>query len=157
MPSDFKQFITRMRELPQALELAVQNLTDAQLDTPYGEGKWTSRQIVHHLVDAHVNGYIRVRLILTEKNPTLRPYNQEAWAELVDAKSMPIGPSLIALKGIHERFCELLESLIVSDWERTANHPEVGEVTLGRLIEEYADHGESHLKQITSLKSRNNW
>ena len=157
MKDVYRDSVDRMRRLPTSIEQAVSGLSDAQLETPYGDGKWTIRQVVHHLVDAHINGYVRIRLVLTEENPTLKTYDQEAWAELSDAKSMSIEPSLIAIRGIHERFCALLESLVDSDMDSTASHPEVGQVTLGGLIQVYADHGDNHLGQIMKLKREKGW
>ena len=146
-----QEFIDSILTLPQRLAKLTAQMTDAQLDTPYRKGGWTVRQVVHHLVDSHTNGYVRIKLMLAEEHPTLRLYNQEVWAEFDDVKIMPIESSLKILDGLHERLAYIFEHASESDYKRTAYHPEVGDVTLEYELENYATHGENHLKQITGL------
>ena len=149
--------IATVRKLPSSVEAAVKGLSDRQLDTPYRSGGWTVRQVVHHLADSHLNAFTRMKLILTEDKPTLKPYDQNKWAKLIDTKQAPIESSLAILKGLHERWTTLLESLPEGSWGRTAYHPERGEVSLENLLTTYADHGEKHVGQITGLRSVKQW
>lgn len=111
--------INQIRMLPTKLEDAVRRLNDAQLDTPYGEGKWTLRQVVHHLADSHINALSRFKLVLTEDNPIIKPYRQEQWATLPDSLKQPLEPSLQILRGLHYRWSALLENVPESAWQRT--------------------------------------
>jgi len=156
-PDERKNYIEEIKNLPAKLEAAVIGLNGEQLDTPYREGGWTVRQVVHHLVDSHGNAIICMKLLLTEDYPTLRPYNQEDWVKLPDTNKMPISNSLQILKGLHERWGYLLERVQDSDWSRSGFHPEDGEVVLEGLLKTYAHHGNNHLMQITDLKERMNW
>jgi len=156
-PAERTEKIDALRRLPEALEVAVRGLTDQQLDTPYREGGWTVRQVVHHLADSHMNAFIRMKLILTEENPTLKPYDQERWATQADVMKMPIGSSLMLLRGLHQRWAVLLEQVPGDAWGRTAYHPEHGEVTLERQLITYAAHGEKHIGHIMGLRTLRGW
>ena len=96
-----------------------------------------------------MNGYIRTKLILTEDNPTLKTYQQDAWADLPEAKTGALQPSLSILEGLHKRWVDLLMNLPEKDWEKTGNHPESGKLTLDDLLDIYVRHCENHLKQIS--------
>jgi DinB family protein len=146
-----------IQRLPANLEVALKGLNDRQLDTPYREGGWSIRQVVHHLTDSHLNGFVRMKLVLTEEQPTLKPYDQEAWARTADAVQTPILSSLAILKGLHARWSALLESLPESSFQRTAYHPEIGAVTLDDLLATHARHGDNHLAQITGLRVARGW
>jgi len=132
-------------------------LNEAQLDTPYGPGKWTVRQVVHHLADGHLNAFARFKLIMTEDHPTIKPYNQDLWAELADTVATPVEPSLQIIRGVHNRWGRLLRSIPESSWSRSAHHSERGEVTLESLLAIYGEHGEKHVGQITALRTRQGW
>jgi len=149
--------IDRIRTLPSALEEAVKGLTDKQLDTPYRDGGWTVRQVIHHLADAHMNAFVRMKLILTEQKPAIKPYNQNAWAALPDSAEMPIGVSMEILRGLHDRWARLLDRVPEGDWTRNAVHPERGEVTLEGQLGVYATHGEKHIEHIMSLRRAKGW
>ena len=151
-----KDYINQISFLPQALEKLIHGLTDQQLDTPYGEGKWTIRQVVHHLADAHCTGIVRFKKILTENNPILPTYEQDEFAELPDM-SLPLEPSLDILRGIHERWAVMLEGVDEPGWKRTARHPEDGQYTLDSLLEVYANHGVTHLGHIKQLLDQKHW
>jgi hypothetical protein len=155
--TDRHDLITKLRRLPAAVEAAVKDLTDAQLKTPYREGGWTAGQVVHHLADSHLNGFVRMKLMLTEVGPVLKPYDQDAWARLSDTAAMPIESSLWILRGLHERWVALLENLPEASWKRSAFHPEVGVITLADLLADYARHGEQHLEQLTRLRVAQGW
>jgi uncharacterized damage-inducible protein DinB len=157
LPEERHALIARLAELPVLVAEAVHGLTDAQLDTPYREGGWTVRQVVHHLVDSHVNGYVRMRLILTEERPALKPYDQDAWAALHDAAHGPVAPSLQVLEGLHARWAALLSSLPDAAWARTGLHPARGAMSLDDFLELYARHGPHHAGQIQELRTRNGW
>jgi hypothetical protein len=143
--------------LPPYLKKAVAGLTPAQLDTPYREGGWCPRQIVHHLADSHMNSFIRFKLCLTENNPQIKPYNQDAWAKLADVTGIDIAFSLSLLEGLHARFRALLSSLGESDFQKTFLHPENGLMTLDRTLQIYAWHGKHHAGQILGLRAEKNW
>lgn len=142
---------------PSALRAAVKGLTDAQLDTPYRPEGWTVRQLVHHVADSHMNAYTRFRLALTEDNPTIKPYDEAAWAELPDARSLPIGVSLDLLDRIHERLVHLLRATKDADFQRTLQHPENGPMTMDSLLAVYAWHGRHHTAHVTRLRERMKW
>ncbi len=143
--------------LPAALRAAVAGLSDAQLDTPYRPDGWTVRQLVHHVADSHVNAYTRARLALTEDTPTIKPYAEAAWAELADAKTMPIDPSLGILDGIHARWTVLLRSIDPAAFAKSVLHPDNGPMTLDLLTALYAWHSRHHIAHITALRARNAW
>jgi len=152
-----KGLIQDIADTPSALKTAVQGLTDKQLDTPYREGGWTVRQVVHHLPDSHMNSYVRFRLALTEAEPTIKPYEEHLWAELFDARTAPISVSLHLLESLHERWVMLLRSMKPADFSRTFRHPESGIRNLDWLLQLYAWHGRHHVAHITSLRERMKW
>ncbi|HTY60455.1 MAG TPA: putative metal-dependent hydrolase [Bacteroidota bacterium] len=149
--------IERIRALPSLLEEALKGLNDRQLDTPYREGGWTVRQVVHHLADAHLNAFIRMKLILTEERPAIKPYKQDAWAAMADSVEMPVGVSLEILRGLHDRWSMLLDRVPEEGWTRSAVHPERGEVTLEGQLNVYAGHGEKHVEHIAQLRRAKGW
>jgi len=146
-----QQWIAEIEETPARLRVAVDGLTDAQLDTPYRPGGWTVRQVVHHLADSHVNSYVRFRLALTEDEPIIKPYEQDSWATLSDARSAPIEPSLTLLTSLHQRWVMLLRSMKTDDFARAFKHPELGRVTLERNLALYAWHGKHHVAHVRSV------
>lgn len=148
--------IARIKALPQNLRTAVDGLNDAQLDTPYRDGGWTVRQVVHHVADSHLNAITRMRLALTEEHPTIKPYDQDAWAQMSDY-SLPLAPSLAVIDGVHTRWVHFLERVPDGAWSRTALHPDNGTMSLERFLEVYANHGDDHVAQITGLRARNGW
>jgi len=148
--------IAALRDFPAVIRDAVNGLDDRQLDTPYRDGGWTARQVVHHLADSHLNAYLRFKWLLTEDHPTIKTYDQDVWAALPDSRR-PVESSLRLLDGLHTRWSELLESVPAEAWSRTGMHPEQGEVTMDDLLETYAGHGEHHAGQITDLRARQGW
>lgn len=151
-------FISTLRALPLNLRLAVHKLGDEQLDTPYRDGGWTIRQVVHHVADSHINAYVRFRLALTEDNPTIKPYEESLWAELSDAKSGDVQTSLMLIEALHNRWCSLLESLTEQDWKRTFHHPvSQRNSTIENALGMYAWHSRHHTAHITECRKRNNW
>jgi len=143
--------------LPKRLCGALAGLNDAQLDTPYRDGGWTVRQVVHHLADSHANSVIRFKLALTEDWPTIKPYDENAWAQLSDSKMVPVDCSLTFISAMHERWVALLENMSAADFERGYVHPERGRQNLATALGIYAWHGRHHTAHITSLRARNNW
>lgn|SRR5487761_74064 len=152
-----ENLISEIEQAPARLRDAVEGLSDARLDTPYREGGWTVRQVVHHLADGHLNSYVRFRLALTESEPTIKPYDQALWAELSDARTAPIEPSLALFESLHERWAILLKSLQAADFARAFRHPERGLMTLDQNLALYAWHGRHHVAHITSLAERMGW
>jgi hypothetical protein len=155
--SERSELITRIAEAPAKLRAAVHGLTDSQLDVPYREGGWTARQIVHHLPDSHMNAYIRFKLAMTEQQPTIKPYQQDLWAGLHDARSASVDVSLRLLEALHLRWTDFLRSMEAADFARTMLHPEIGVVNLERMLQMYAWHGRHHVAHITSLRERRGW
>jgi hypothetical protein len=150
--------IERIEATPAAIRHAVEGLSDARLDTPYREGGWTVRQVVHHVPDSHLNAYTRFRLALTEPTPTIRPYQEARWAELSDARHAPIEISLALLEALHRRWVLLLRALGPAEWTLRYLHPEHGrEWTLDEVLAMYAWHGEHHTAHITRLRDRMGW
>lgn len=144
-----REFLIRaIAELPGQVEAALSGATDAQLMQPYREGGWNARQVVHHLADSHMNAFIRCRLILTEDNPPLKPYDQDAWAQLPDSCGGPLEPSLAILRGLHARWAAFFRALPDEAWTRQGLHPENGPMTLAAILEGYAAHGLRHLEHI---------
>jgi uncharacterized damage-inducible protein DinB len=152
-----QRLIEEIAEAPARLRAAVSGLSPEQLDTPYRPDGWTVRQVVHHVADSHLNSYARFRLALTEDEPTIKPYHEDKWAELYDARTAPIELSLALLDSLHERWILLLKSLTEPDWVRTFRHPDIGVVPLGKNVGLYAWHGKHHVAHITSLRESKGW
>jgi uncharacterized damage-inducible protein DinB len=148
--------IEALRILPEHLSAAVNGLNDAQLDTPYREGGWTVRQLVHHVADSHANSYIRFKLALTEDAPTIKPYDEAAWAMLPDTR-MPIDVSLALTSALHARWVALLNAMSDSDFEKSFVHPERGSQSLATALALYDWHSRHHTAHITSLRTRMGW
>jgi len=156
-PEERSRFIEDIAATPQRMRSAVAGLNSTQLDTPYRDEGWTVRQVVHHVPDSHMNSYIRFKFALTEHEPTIKPYDEAVWAQLVDARTGPIEPSLDLLEGLHHRWTLLLRSLSDQDVKRKFYHPELGVVTIEQYIALYAWHGKHHVAHITSLRERQRW
>ena len=142
--------------LPERFRAAVAGLADAQLDTRYREGGWTLRQLVHHVADSHMNGYIRLKLGLTESQPMIKPYDQARWAELPDSQ-LPIAVSLDILDNVHARWTVLWRALDETAFARTFMHPELGPLTLDRHLQIYAWHSRHHTAHAVSLREARGW
>ncbi|MFH2037124.1 MAG: YfiT family bacillithiol transferase [Candidatus Zixiibacteriota bacterium] len=149
-PKERQKLIDQIREFPAKLEKTVNQVSDSKMDTPYGEGKWAARQVVHHLVDSHMNGYLRVRWALTEHNPTLKPYDQDDFAELPDYE-MDLASSFMILHGLHEKWAYLCENLTDEQWLRPLTHPESDYTNIEEILTAYVEHGEKHLGHIKRL------
>src|SRR5579871_1413576 len=150
-------FLDEIAQTPAKLRAAVKGLSETQLDTPYRDGGWTVRQVVHHVPDSHLNSYVRFKLALTEDEPTIKPYEEARWAELADTKATPIEVSLTLLDSLHDRWMRLLRSLTAEEWKRTFRHPEMGPMTLEKTLALYAWHGRHHVAHITELRKRSSW
>lgn len=156
-PAKRSEAIREIAGAPQKIRSAVNGLNDAQLDTLYREGGWTVRQVVHHVADSHMNAYIRWRLALTETEPTIKPYEERAWAKLEDAAHAPVEVSLKLLEPLHERWVSLLRSVKDDEFARTFRHPEHGVRTLDWMLFLYAWHGNHHTAHITELRKQRGW
>lgn len=155
-PEERRQLLEQVAEAPAKLRAAIQGLTETQLDTPYREGGWTPRQVVHHVADSHMNAFIRFKLGLTEDNPTVKPYAEDLWADLADQK-LPIDVSLPIVDNVHRRWVTVLRSMKETDWARTFVHPALGVQRLDRSLALYAWHGRHHVAHITSLREQKGW
>ena len=151
-------YITQIALLPDQVRAALTGLSAAQLDTPYRPGGWSVRQVLHHLPDSHLNSYTRFRLALTEDHPTVRPYEEQLWAELPDVAVTPPAVSLALLEALHIRWTILLRHLTDAQWARTFYHPGMQrDFTLDQALVLYAWHGRHHLAHITELRKREGW
>jgi hypothetical protein len=149
--------IAVIEALPAKLKDAVHGLSDAQLDTPYRDGGWTVRQLVHHIADSHMNAFCRVRLGLTEDWPTIFAYNEKAWAMLDDSAKAPIALSLGLLEGLHARWAMMLRSLVDAQWARGVKHPQNGPMSVELSTQLYAWHCRHHVAHITRLRESRGW
>lgn len=149
--------LAAIEQTPSDMRAAVAGLNEEQLDTPYRPEGWTVRQVVHHVPESHLNSYTRFKLALTEDQPTIKPYFEDRWAQLDDAREAPVELSLDLLEALHRRWIWFLRSLKPEDFERSFVHPELGVVTLEKNIALYAWHGQHHVAQITALRERNGW
>jgi hypothetical protein len=155
-PATRASAIADIAGLPSQLAAAVAGLSNGQLETPYRPGAWTVRELVHHLADSHMNAYVRTKLGLTEKTPTIKPYDQESWAALADSR-LPIHASMMILEGVHVRWTELWRSLALPQFELIFSHPELGAVSLDAQLQMYAWHSRHHVAHITALREREGW
>lgn len=144
-------------QTPARLAAAVAGWDEARLGTPYRPGGWTVRQLVHHVADSHVNAYVRFKLALTESSPTIKAYDEAAWAELEDTRRVPVDVSLTLLASVHARWVALLQSMTEADFQRTLVHPENGVRSLDQMLATYAWHGPHHLAHVTRLAEREGW
>ena len=152
-----RAWIQELARAPRDLRAAVSGLSEEQLDTPYRPGGWTVRQVVHHVPESHMNAFIRFKLALTEDRPTIKPYDEAAWANLEDARTTPIETSLSLLESLHDRWVRILNAMSPSDFSRELNHPENGIMNLDQVLALYDWHGKHHVAHITGLRERSGW
>ena len=149
------ELLREIEMLPAMLELAIHNLDEEHLKTPYRPGGWTVHQLIHHIADSHINAYTRFKLGLTEDNPVIKPYNQEAWASLSDTEKLPVSISLTLLHALHARWYQLMYDMSPDQWQRTVYHPErEKELTLWALLKRYSWPGLHHSATFTKLRER---
>lgn len=154
-PAARTESLATLAAVPADLGTLLAGASDTALDTPYREGGWTARQVVHHLADSHTNAVVRVRLALTEDAPTIRPYAEARWAELPDARTLAVAPSLAVLDGTHARWVALLATFGEREWARTFVHPERGRAyTLDEATQLYAWHSRHHLAHVARAFDR---
>ena len=156
-PHRRQQAIEEIASTPGKMRAAVKGLNEAQLDTPYREGGWTVRQVVHHVPDSHMNALVRLKLTLTEEKPTIKTYEEAAWAELADSKAAPIEASQQLLDSVHARWDRLWRSLRPEHFSRILIHPEHGERNVDWLLFLYEWHGKHHTAHITELRKQKSW
>jgi hypothetical protein len=156
-PQQIQGWINVLRALPSWMDACVENMDEHQLEVPYREGGWNTKQVVHHLADSHMNAYIRLKLALTEDNPTIKPYDEDAWALLPDTDSVPVNVSVTLLHALHRRWVALLEKMKPEDWLRTYHHPQSGRnIELREMTAMYAWHSRHHTAHITSVREKLN-
>jgi len=156
-PGERADAIAQIAETPKRMRDAVGGLSGGQLDTPYRPGGWTVRQLAHHVPDSHMNAYVRLKLALTENEPTIKPYEEGLWADLPDSRGTPVEVSLSLLEFLHLRWDILLRSLQPADFARRLRHPALGIMTVDNLVHHYAWHGRHHVAHIASLREREGW
>jgi hypothetical protein len=152
-----EQCIAHIAHLPTAMRAAVAGLNDAQLDTPYREGGWTIRQVVHHVPDSHMHAYIRTKFALAEQDPHIKAYDEARWANFPDAKDLPVEVSLSVLEGLHKRWVTLLRSLGAAEFNRALYHPENGRMTIDLVLALYSWHSRHHAAHITTARAKHGW
>lgn len=152
------EWLNDIKFLPTTLEFAVQDLDEAQYNTPYREGGWKIKQLVHHVADSHMNAYMRFKLALTEDTPRIKPYYEKLWAELNDNEIVPANVSLTLLHALHTRWYETIKGLKKEEWDRTIYHPDhQKEISLWHMLGMYSWHGRHHVAHITTARKNNNW
>jgi uncharacterized damage-inducible protein DinB len=151
------QLIKDIEQAPKTLRNAISGLSPQQIETPYRDGGWTVRQVIHHVPESHMNAYIRFKLALTEDAPTIRTYMEDLWAKTTEVQTTPLEVSLTLLDSLHDRWVRLLRGLQPEDWKRTFVHPELGTVSLEKNLAIYAWHGKHHTAHITELSKRMGW
>lgn len=156
-PAKIVEWINDIEKVPDQLDAVVSSLSDEQLDTPYREEGWTIRQIVHHISDSNINSYIRFKLAVTEDSPTIKTWDQTPWAQLDDAKTLPVDVSINLLRYLHIRWVYFLRTLTEEDHARTFIHPEGGEISVGENVWNYSWHSRHHVAQIASTIERFSW
>jgi uncharacterized damage-inducible protein DinB len=155
--TDHRSSIATLAALAENLRSAVEGLSDTQLNTPYREGGWSVRQLVHHVADSHMNAYLRIRLALTEDWPAITAYNEKAWAELTDARTAPVQVSLDLIQALHDRWTLLLRSLSEEQWQRGYIHPVNGRQTIAEAVALYDWHSRHHVAHIEELRKSRSW
>lgn len=156
-PTEIQENIIRIQTLPDRLAEALKGMVPNQLDTPYREGGWTVRQVVHHLADSHMNAYIRTKWVLTEESPVIKAYFEKLWVETPECKADPT-VSVNLLSALHTKWVILLKAIKKDQLKRDFVHPDTNKsIALHNLIGMYAWHGDHHLAHITHLKARMNW
>jgi hypothetical protein len=153
------KWINDIRFLPNDIEIVIQGFDEYQLDTPYRDGGWTVKQLVHHIADSHMNAYIRFKLALTEENPTIKPYEEAEWAKLPDTFQVPVNVSVTLLHALHRRWTVINENISEADFiNKTVFHPEHQmQISIWHLLGMYAWHGRHHLAHIKNLIAQKGW
>jgi hypothetical protein len=141
-------FIDDLERAPAGLRFLAGELTDAQLETTYRPGGWTIRQVVHHVPDSHMNGYVRMKLAATESEPAIKVYEEDRWAELPEARTAPVAMSLDLLDALHRRWVASLRALPADAFQKTFVHPQWGTVTIDFALAIYAWHGKHHTAHV---------
>lgn len=141
--------IADIRDLPKQLKAALTPFNGDKLDIPYREGGWTLRQLIHHVADSHMNAFLRFRWGLTEDKPTIKPYDEKAWALLPDS-SLPIDASLAIIENVHHRWTVMMELTPTEDFARELIHPDNGPMSLDKLLQLYAWHGKHHVAHVAN-------
>jgi len=153
-----QEWIAVLKALPSWMDVCIENLDEAQLLVPYREGGWNIQQVIHHVADSHMNAYIRLKLALTEDNPTVKPYAEQKWAELPDTQLVPVNISVTLLHALHRRLVALLETMESADWERTYYHPGYERsFPIWEMVALYAWHSRHHTAHIRHLRERMGW
>jgi hypothetical protein len=155
--AEWQTAIDTLASQPTRLRSALTGLDDTQLDTPYRPGGWTVRQLAHHVPDSHMHMYIRLKLALTEDHPIVKPYDQDAWAQLPDVRDVPIATSLLIFESVHERAIAVMRTVNLAGRERVFMHPENGPTRVDQLAALYAWHGDHHIAHVQNLRLRMGW
>ena len=157
-PAQMEEWIRVLEILPSWMDAFIENLDNEQLQTPYREGGWTIQQVVHHVADSHMNAYIRLKLALTENNPTVKPYDEKAWADTADTRLVPVNISTTMLHALHRRMVAVLKNMKADEWDRTYYHPEhKRDFPIWEIVALYAWHSRHHMEHIKQLRRRMDW
>lgn len=157
-PELHNEWITMIEATPSWLDPVIENLDEAQLAVPYRPNGWNSKQVIHHIADSHMNGYIRIKLALTENNPAIKPYDENKWSELPDVSKEPVNVSITLLHALHRRWATTLRNLPPEAWHKSYFHPEHNaSVPIWSMTHHYVWHGRHHMEQIRALRTRMGW
>lgn len=157
-PQLVQEWIAVLRVLPSWMDACIENLDAAQLEVPYRPGGWNTKQVIHHVADSHMNAYVRLKLALTEHNPTVKPYAEAEWAKLIDTDVVPVNVSVTMLHALHRRMVALLEHMDTAQWLRTYYHPDhQRSFPVWEMVALYAWHSRHHMEHIKRLRQRMNW
>ena len=155
---DLSAWISTIEALPLWFDHIIENLDAHQLDTPYRPGGWTMSQTIHHVADSHMNGFIRLKLALTEDKPVIKPYLEALWATTPEIQDIPVNVSITLLHSLHRRWASLLRNMKEDDWRRSYFHPEhQKEIPLWESTAMYAWHCRHHMEHLRALKDRMGW
>ena len=154
-PQLIKEWISALKALPSWLDACIENLDESHYVIPYREGGWTIQQVIHHIADSHMNAYVRLKLALTEDQPTIKPYDENAWANMPDTNLTPVNVSVTMLHALHRRMVIILDNMKAEDWERSYFHPEHNRLfPIWEMVALYAWHGRHHVAHIMQLKNK---
>lgn len=146
------QLIARYKDGYREVAAALDGVSDKELDSSPAPGKWTAREIVHHLADSEMTSAVRLRLLVAEEHAEIRPYDEKAFALRLHY-SRPIDSSLLAFQAARLSTAELLDAMTEADFSKTGTHPDHATYGVERWLEIYAEHAHNHADQIRRARA----
>jgi hypothetical protein len=144
--------IARYKDGYREVESALKGASDKDLDAHPAPGKWSAREIVHHLADSEMTSAVRLRLLVAEENAAIRAYDEKQFAARLHYQR-PIASSLLAFQAARLSTGELLDAMTDADFAKTGTHPEHGSYSVERWLEIYAEHAHKHAEQIRTARA----